>query len=490
MTEVYHISDIKKFMRCRSYFIYDRIAVKGEFQPFVRLDEEITMLAADMLGIRDAFKGARGDDPAKALEAMKEKEWLIKARFEYGGLRIKVPFLHRTGNGWDLYFLFAGLFPRADDITYYTATCWVLDKLNIDIDNISVIHLNRDYERQDELDTKEMFIISSYFYNGKNNPTVPVQDALVKSWCDYAVVISQMDSCVHDQAEPVRTSRCTGRRKCNYYDICFPNEKEENCESITTLIASQHKYQMKNEGLLRLRDADPERIEGSRQQYAQIMADRNGGLFADRLALRSWLSYVKYPVTFLDFEWERFAIPPYRGMHPYDVLLFEYSTHVLYEDGRIDHNVFLSIHDDRRELTESLLADIPETGTVVAYNAEGAEKIRISELMAYFPEYADRLASINERMEDLQIPFETGTVYDTRMRGTWSLKTVMALLDDSSYRDLDINEGMQAVFQWRHLDYMEDEENSEKIIEDLKAYCGMDSYAMLAVFRWLKKIAG
>jgi uncharacterized Rmd1/YagE family protein len=34
------------------------------------------------------------------------------------------------------------------------------------------------------------------------------------------------------------------------------------------------------------------------------------------------------------------------------------------------------------------------------------------------------------------------------------------------------------------------DENREKIIEELKAYCGMDSYAMTVVFRWLKELAG
>ena len=47
---------------------------------------------------------------------------------------------------------------------------------------------------------------------------------------------------------------------------------------------------------------------------------------------------------------------------------------------------------------------------------------------------------------------------------------------------------MDAVFQWRYLDLDGDIENKEEIIENLKAYCGMDSYAMTVVYEWLRKI--
>ena len=223
-------------------------------------------------------------------------------------------------------------------------------------------------------------------------------------------------------------------------------------------------------------------------QYAEIMADKNNGFFADRLVLKSWLDRVHYPVTFLDFEWERFAIPPYPGMKPYDVLPFEYSIHVLKEDGTMSHSVFLSIHDDREALIQGLLKDTCTSGTVVAYNAEGAEKIRLMEMAEQFPQYASQLMNIYERMEDLQIPFITGAVYDTRMEGQWSLKKIMAMMNDKSYLDLDINKGMDAVFQWRHLDNEENIENKQEIVENLKKYCGMDTYAMTVVYAWLKKI--
>lgn len=158
------------------------------------------------------------------------------------------------------------------------------------------------------------------------------------------------------------------------------------------------------------------------------------------------------------------------------------------EDGTVKKKVYLNIHDDRRDMAENLVKDIPEIGSVIAYNADGAEKVRIQEFADMYPDLSDKLLSINERMEDLQLPFVSGIIYDIKMRGQWSLKAIMGMMDDPGYHALDIRQGMDAVFQWRHLDYNEDIEEKDKIIEDLKKYCGMDSYAMTVVYQWLKEI--
>ena len=487
---MFHISDLKKFNRCPRIYLLDQTAETTPFRRIVRLDDEVTALAAEYLGIRESFIGERGDDPAKSMQALSEYEWILKARFEYGGLRVKVPFLHRTENGFDLYFLFIGLFPHADDMQFYCDTVWVLENLGIPLNDIRIIHLNASYVRQDELDLSKLFVTSDTFYNSKNHPSVSLEEAIADGQRDVDRQIARLEAAIHAPLpQPVRTAKCSGRQKCRHYERCFADEVRIADNSILTLTGSSSRYDMNREGRVTLRDADPERIEGTAMQYAQIMADRSGGRFADRNALRNWLSDVVYPVSFIDFEWECFAIPPYRGMKPFDVLLFEYSIHILNEDGTYDHKVFLSVHDDRRELVEQMLEDLPERGTIIAYNADGAEKIRIRELAQLFPEYQEKLMDINARMKDLQTPFTSGYVYDTRMRGVWTLKRIMSMMDEPGYSDLEITQGMDAVFQWRLLDRDDQSADRERIIEELKAYCAMDSYAAMTVFKWLKKLS-
>ena len=106
---MFHISDCKKYNRCPILYLKDQENEKSEFQQFVRLDEQITQLAVQKLKLTDYFLGERNDPKERALEALNSYEWLVKARFEYKTLRVKVPFLHRIQNAYDLYFLFVGL---------------------------------------------------------------------------------------------------------------------------------------------------------------------------------------------------------------------------------------------------------------------------------------------------------------------------------------------------------------------------------------------
>lgn len=487
---MYHISDLKKFMRCPRLFVLDYKAQRERPQSFLRLDQTVTDLAARKLGVKDAFTGTAGDPKEKALAALKQNEWLIKARFEFSCLRVKAPFLHRLSDGsYELYFLLIGLYPMENDMLFYSSMVWVLEGNGLRISRMHVIHLNASYVRHGDLDLDQLFVISDHFYNTRHHPSKSVAEAVRGSMRNFQPLLEKMDALLEKEAPaPQYSSRCRGRIECPYYQECFPQEAELPCNSILTLTAAAGRYAMKKEDREYLRNADFDAIEGTRQQYAQIMADRNGGVFADRCALKAWLDEVHYPIAFLDFEWERYAIPPFDGLRPYDVVPFEYSLHVLEAEGSLRHSVFLSVQDDREAMIRSLLEELPAKGSIVAYNAEGAEKIRLLEWMDQFPQYREALSSLVKRMVDLQQPFMSGAVYDTKMAGSWTLKSILAAIGGDGYQELDIHEGMSAVYAWRHLDRQEENVDRQQIAADLKAYCSMDSYAMITVYQWLLQL--
>lgn len=49
--------------------------------------------------------------------------------------------------------------------------------------------------------------------------------------------------------------------------------------------------------------------------------------------MKTWL----YPLHFIDFETTAVAIPFHKGMRPYEGIAFQYSHHIVYLDGRIEH---------------------------------------------------------------------------------------------------------------------------------------------------------
>ena len=74
----YHISDLRKYTRCHRSYLLEKADPEGRgvFQSYVRLDDEVSELAAEVLGITECFMGKRNDDPSLAMEALNTYEWL------------------------------------------------------------------------------------------------------------------------------------------------------------------------------------------------------------------------------------------------------------------------------------------------------------------------------------------------------------------------------------------------------------------------------
>ncbi|WCL50730.1 DUF2779 domain-containing protein [Leptospira sp. GIMC2001] len=53
--------------------------------------------------------------------------------------------------------------------------------------------------------------------------------------------------------------------------------------------------------------------------------------------LRRFMDSVLYPLHFIDFETTSVAIPFFKGMRPYEGIAFQFSHHILHEDGQIEH---------------------------------------------------------------------------------------------------------------------------------------------------------
>ena len=45
-----------------------------------------------------------------------------------------------------------------------------------------------------------------------------------------------------------------------------------------------------------------------------------------------------FPLNFIDFETAAPAIPPYKGLSPYEIIAFQYSIHTLHSDSCIEHS--------------------------------------------------------------------------------------------------------------------------------------------------------
>jgi len=477
---MYHITDIKKFLRCERIYFYSKDS-HNAFQPYLRTDESFNDLLIDYLKIDNYFIGVKNDVTERFLDNKDLYEWFLHPRFEDRELRINIPIMHKVDDNYDLYFIYYGTEIRDLDLITYRIAVSILCKLGIGVNDINIIYLNSDYINNGTINVFELFKVTDTYKDEK------IIDLVIGGDLDYESIIDSMNDETRLETPAKKCKFCRLNGLCEFYSKCFPNEEQIEDDSILTLVSSKYKNMMFDEGIKYLKDVDLQRLEGNRVQFAQIKASMNGGLYVDSYVLKKWMEKLNVrPISFIDFEWDRYLVPPYANMKPMDVLCFEFALYYLDNNNHMEHRTFVGTGDCRKEFIEGLIEYLPSDGPILAYNADGAEKLRLEELGNMFPEYKQHLESIKNRFIDLAIPFIEGIVYDVRMQGNYTLKKLVDIVSDYSYSNLEIADGMQAVFNWRDAD--KGSKENESIINNLKEYCSLDAYGLYLVYKWLSKL--
>lgn len=124
---------------------------------------------------------------------------------------------------------------------------------------------------------------------------------------------------------------------------------------------------------------------------------------------------------------------------------FQYSLHILHEDGKLEHKEFLGseFSDPRQDLIQNMLADITKAGSIIAYN-QSFQIGRIKELAVFAPKYKDDLLALNYRFLDLIIPFRKLGYYHKDFHGSFSIKSILPAVfpndNELDYKKLEIQD--------------------------------------------------
>lgn len=478
-----HVSDLIHYKKCPR-FCWNCQNNPLPYESFYHMDSPFTALWQKRLGVEKAVSGEVGDTNEKTLKLLEENDVLLAGRFSYRECRTRIPLLMRTDQGYKAIYPLLSAYPKEFEAVKMKVNQMICRSVGIDIVKHEILYINKDYVRHGELDLDECLIITDRFFNRKNHPGRNIDEVIEELEIDLDTWIDQTNQVLSlPSVETIRSKTCTTGRRCNYYDICFDDSHLPD-DSPVFLTTSQHKLEALETGIEHICEMDLDQIDGYKLQYSQYMASKQGK-FVDHIALKHWLSRIEYPISYLDFEWDTFAFPPYDKMKPFDVLCFQYSLHV--EDGDLKHYDYFGTGDCRKEFIQSLLKQIPKTGTVLVYNMEGAEKLRLVQLAEQFPRYKKQLMQICGRMVDLSKPFETGIYYANKMRGHYSLKNVLPVFTNQvSYQELEIHNGLNAVQAYRTFDTVSDEQKNE-VRNNIRDYCKMDTYAEYVVYHGLLK---
>lgn len=205
-----------------------------------------------------------------------------------------------------------------------------------------------------------------------------------------------------------------------------------------------------------------------------------------------FLIELQYPLYFFDYETMQGLVPYFDGQRPYQQVPFQYSLHIVREPGgEVEHREYL--HKDNTnpapDLAKQLVEDMGDSGSIIAWNMRFEKSVN-EELGRMYPEYAEQIKAINERVVDLMIPFKAKWYDDPRCEGSASIKKVLPVVcPELSYKDLGIQDGNSAQRLWMEavLDGIREAEK-DQIFADLLEYCKLDTLAMVEIYLRLRGI--
>lgn len=199
------------------------------------------------------------------------------------------------------------------------------------------------------------------------------------------------------------------------------------------------------------------------------------------------LGALPYPRFYLDFETAQMAVPVWVGTRPYEQLPFQWSCHVEKRDGSLEHGEFLDLSGKppMRAFAESLIAFVGKDGPVFSYSS--FERTVLAQCVARYPDLAERLGGIMNRIVDLR-PLTERSYYHPHMMGSWSIKSVIpTIASELDYAALgEVQDGTQA--QVAYLEAIHPETPPERrhaIERDLLTYCKHDTLVMVKLAHFL-----
>lgn len=344
---------------------------------------------------------------------------------------------------------------------------------------VRFIILNKDYIRGENLDVDKLFRVDD------------VTDEVVLRAESIAADIEILRSIMHCPSDPgdMLTLKCkSASRCCDGWEFCG---KHIARNSIFDLSGNGRKQEWIDKGLIAQKALlDANVLKGKLKQQAEVQI--SGESIISRKGIANYISSLKFPLYFFDFESFMDAIPRYSKQWPYEQVTFQYSLHVVMEPGaKAIHREFLGREgeDPRRALVEQLLTDIPEDGGSIIVYHSSFEEGRLKELAKIFPEHNERLLDMVNRLSDMEVPFKERHYYIKEMNGRSSIKVVLpAIFPDDPALDYSrlpgVHKGDEAAMMFKRLQDL-DEQERMKQRQYLLMYCELDTFAMVKLYEHL-----
>ncbi|MEG0025825.1 MAG: DUF2779 domain-containing protein [Bacilli bacterium] len=303
---------------------------------------------------------------------------------------------------------------------------------------------------------------------------------------------------------------------CKYIPVCFSFIPP--CNSILNYIDNHYgfkdaignkyeKYDLLNDGVVNMLDVSEDKLNRPKNVIQRNVV-ASGIPYFNKDKIKAGIGCINYPIYHLDFETFPCPLPRFNGEHCYTQSVFQFSLHIESSPGvcdkESDHYEYLAVdHLDRREdLIKKMceFIDVSSGGTILVYN-ESFEKTRLKELGNIFPIYQKKLNAMRDMIFDLMFVVKTNSklyqalgydedeakmfnYYHKDMNGSFSIKKILPLFSDLTYKGMDIGNGIEALITYANFPKLNKLDYAFKY-QKLVEYCKQDTWAMVEILHGL-----
>lgn len=407
-------------------------------------------------------------------------EVIYEAAFKENGIFAMADVLVKNGEAWDIYEVKASTSVKEYHLNDASVQWYCLDNA-INLNKAYIVHINNSYVKDGELDVQKLFSI------------IDVTDEVQNRQYQIPFNLEQMDLILQNEIPDIDIgTHCSDPNSCDFQGHCWKHIPSPSIFNLYWMNGNK-KFEMYYKGMKQYKDI-PDNFSLNATQRLQVDTYKTKEPYINKKIIQDFIDTVEYPINFFDFETFQNVIPRFDNQRPYMQIPFQYSLHILHEDGTMEHKEFLGDEnsDSRTDLITQMLNDMTPTGSIMAYN-QSFEMSRIKGLSNFDTNRKDELLALNERFVDLIVPFRKRGYYHPDFNGSFSIKSVLPAMfpnnDELNYKKLgSIQNGGDAMDTFANLHLLKDKSKREEIRKDLLAYCHLDTLAMVRIFEKLIKI--
>jgi CRISPR/Cas system-associated exonuclease Cas4 (RecB family) len=352
---------------------------------------------------------------------------------------------------------------------------YVLQENDLKVSKVSIIHLNKEYIKQGEINAHELLEIEDI--------TKDVDQI-------YSTVVNEINTAttfINNPSTNEDTCSCRWKTRSNHCDSFSYYNTDIPEFSIYEIgrISAKKVSQLIDNNQTSILDI-PLDFELNLNQQAQVESVKQKSPIISILNIENELSKLIFPLHFIDYETYASAIPRLNGLKPHQHLPFQVSIHTLLESGELHHFEYLAQSMAMPSEMITLMQEFTDKkGTFISWHAS-FEIGKNKDMMSWLPEFGDYLQYVNEHMFDLETIFKKDYV-DYRFHGSTSIKKVLpVIVPELSYSNLDVSDGTMALDTWGRMVLDEKFDNNVEITrKNLLEYCKLDTLAMVQIYKFL-----